>query len=40
VEEDFKKMSIQLWRVKARDRLDWRRIVREAKVHAGTVAPE
>jgi len=35
VEEDSRKMSVQPWRVKARDRLDWKRIVLEAKVHSG-----
>jgi hypothetical protein len=33
VEEDLRRMSIQSWPVKTQDQQDWRRIVREAKVH-------
>ena len=36
VEEDFRQVGTLLWRVKALDRLDWRRTARDdAKVHAG-----
>jgi hypothetical protein len=35
VEEYLRRMSIRVLRQKTRDRQDWRRIVRETKVHIG-----
>jgi len=35
VSTDLRKMGINKWRDRARDREDWRRIVKEAKTHPG-----
>ena len=35
VSTDLRKMGINEWRDRGRDRKDWRRIVKEAKAHAG-----
>jgi hypothetical protein len=35
VEEDLKRMKIIGWRVKAEDRREWRRIVKQTKTHPG-----
>jgi hypothetical protein len=35
VSTDLRKMGINEWRGRARDRKDWRRIVMEAKAHPG-----
>jgi hypothetical protein len=35
VSTDLRKMRINEWRDRARDRETWRRIVQEAKVHPG-----
>jgi hypothetical protein len=35
VEQDLKKMGVRGWRMRARDRQEWRTVTREAKVHPG-----
>jgi hypothetical protein len=35
VEQDLRTMGMRGWRTKARDRQEWRRVIREAKVHPG-----
>jgi hypothetical protein len=35
VEQDLRKMEVRGWRMRARDRQEWRTITREAKVHPG-----
>jgi hypothetical protein len=39
VSTDLRKMGINEWRDRARDREAWRHIVMEAKAHPGAVAP-
>ena len=39
VSTDLRKMGINEWRNRGRDREAWRRIVKEAKAHPGAVAP-
>jgi hypothetical protein len=35
VEQDLSTMGVRGWRTRARDRQEWRRVIREAKVHPG-----
>jgi hypothetical protein len=35
VEQDLRKMRVRGWRMRARDRQEWRRVIREAKLHPG-----
>jgi hypothetical protein len=35
VEQDLRMMGVRGWRTRARDRQEWRRVIREAKVHPG-----
>jgi hypothetical protein len=35
VQEDIREMGIEVWRRKAQDRDQWRRIAQEAKAHVG-----
>jgi hypothetical protein len=33
VQQDLRTMGVRGWRTRARDRQEWRRVIREAKVH-------
>jgi hypothetical protein len=35
VEQDLRTMGVRGWRTRARDRQEWRRVTRDAKVHPG-----
>jgi hypothetical protein len=35
VEQDPRTMGMREWRTRDRDRQDWRKVTREAKVHSG-----
>jgi hypothetical protein len=35
IESDFKKMEVEEWKEKMRDREQWRLVVEEAKAHSG-----
>jgi hypothetical protein len=35
VEQDLRTMGVRGWRTGAADRQEWRRVIREAKVHPG-----
>jgi hypothetical protein len=34
-EQDLRRMGVRGWRTRARDRQEWSRVTREAKVHPG-----
>jgi hypothetical protein len=35
VQQDLRTMGVRGWRTRARDRQEWRRVTRQAKVHPG-----